>query len=151
MPDVLTPEQRRRCMSAIKGKNTKPERILRYILWQSGFRYRLRSFLPGRPDLVFPRVKLAVFIDGCFWHGCPKHFVPPKTRANFWREKIRRNKTRDRLVVKELRRLNWHVARIWEHEIKEDPQRAANEIKSVYLLAIATLSNSRKISDKVDG
>jgi DNA mismatch endonuclease (patch repair protein) len=71
----------------------------------------------GRPDFVFPDLKLAVFVDGCFWHGCPRHFIRPRGNAAFWRKKIAGNKSRDRIVNRTLRRMGWRVLRIWEHEL----------------------------------
>ena len=120
MPDVLTPEQRKFNMSQIRGANTKPELILRKALWGKGIRYRIKNRLPGRPDIVFPRHRLAVFVDGCFWHKCPKHFVEPDTNRKFWREKISGNVKRDKINTKKIKLMKWKVIRIWEHEIKKD-------------------------------
>lgn len=117
--DVLTKSQRSFCMSQIKSKGTKPEIALRKALWHRGFRYRLKYRLPGRPDMVFVGRKTVIFVDGCFWHKCPYHFVYPKTRANFWLKKINGNVERDRRVDEALRGGGWFVIRIWEHEIKE--------------------------------
>lgn len=128
MVDVLTPVQRKYCMSRIRGKNTKPEIVLRKLLWSAGYRYRLKSRLPGKPDIVFPRHKLAVFVDGCFWHGCPKHAVMPKTNRTFWREKLSRNMQRDREVNVQIRKMGWRVVRIWEHEIEVSPMRCRTKI-----------------------
>lgn len=80
--------------------------------------WRRRIPLPGKPDFVFPRLRLVVFVDGCFWHGCPLHGTQPAQNARYWREKIARNKARDRLVNRTLRALGWRVLRIWEHELK---------------------------------
>lgn len=74
--------------------------------------------MPGKPDFIFPKLKLAVFVDGCFWHGCPKHATWPKSRAAFWAAKLTGNKARDRRVNRELRKRGWKVLRIWEHELK---------------------------------
>lgn len=121
MVDVLTPAQRKYCMSRIRGKDTKPEIVLRKLLWAAGCRYRLKNRLPGRPDIVFPRSKLAVFVDGCFWHGCPKHAVMPKTNRAFWRKKLSRNMQRDREVNHQLRKMGWRVVRLWEHQVDTKP------------------------------
>ncbi len=107
-------------MSQIAGSNTKPEMALRKALWSLGYRYRVKNKLPGRPDIVFPGHQIAVFVDGCFWHKCPKHFVVPKTRTNFWMDKINKNCERDERVTKELKQSGWKVLRIWEHDIKEN-------------------------------
>lgn len=117
MADVLTREQRSYCMSRIRGRNTAPELVLRKEISSSGLRgYRLHYKLPGRPDIVFPRRKIAVFIDGCFWHRCPKCFVEPETHRKFWMKKIASNLKRDSLVGSELKRKGWKVLRIWEHD-----------------------------------
>lgn len=120
MTDVLTGEQRSYNMSRIKGRDTKPELILRSALWSAGLRYRLKSKLPGHPDLVFPGRKVAVFVDGCFWHRCPEHFQLPKTQAEFWGNKIGLNVERDRKVTGQLKEMGWTVSRFWEHEIYDD-------------------------------
>lgn len=99
MTDVLTPKQRSFCMSQIRGRDTKPEIWLRKQLWALGLRYTLESRLPGKPDMVFPRYRVVVFVDGCFWHGCPKHLVKPKTNRSFWLKKINLNRVRDRKVT----------------------------------------------------
>lgn len=117
--DVLSPQQRSYCMSQIKAKNTKPETAIRKALWHFGYRYRIKSKLVGKPDLVFVSYKTVVFVDGCFWHKCPKHFVPPKTRARFWKDKINGNVARDKRNNDSLKLQGWRVIRIWEHEIKE--------------------------------
>lgn len=128
MADVMTPEQRSRCMSKVKGKNTKLEVEFRKVLWARGLRYRLGWKLPGKPDLVFVGVKVAVFIDGCFWHACPIHGQEPKTNAGFWFEKLRKNKLRDQTVNMKLAELGWRVVRIWEHELREDADRCVSEL-----------------------
>ena len=123
MTDVLTPEQRKKNMSRIRGKNTSPELKLRKMLWESGIRgYRVHYKLPGKPDIVFTRKKVVVFVDGCFWHKCPVCFRPPETNAEFWNEKLQKNVERDLKVTKELEDLGWTVLRFWEHEVKKTPE-----------------------------
>jgi DNA mismatch endonuclease (patch repair protein) len=129
--DVLTPAQRSLCMSRIRGKDTKPERILRTALWSLGLRYRLHHALPGRPDVVFPMQRIAIFVDGCFWHGCPQHGAQPKTNSDFWKEKLRRNAERDGKVSAALEAEGWTVLRFWEHEIKEDASKVVERIAHV--------------------
>lgn len=129
--DTLNPSQRSYCMSQIRGRNTAPEVALRKELWKIGYRYRLKSKLPGKPDLVFPKYTLIVFIDGCFWHKCPEHFVPPKTRADFWRVKIDANVERDRRNTELLRSQGWRVIRIWEHEIKSSLEDSVARVAQV--------------------
>ncbi len=105
-------------MARIRGRDTAPERLLRKKLWRRGLRYRLNYKLPvGRPDLAFPGKRLAVFIDGCFWHGCPDHYVRPRTRTQFWSAKLRENVKRDIRQTADLEKLGWKVARFWEHEV----------------------------------
>lgn len=119
MTDVLTKEQRTFCMSQIQGRNTKPEVALRKGLWNIGYRYRIKSKLAGKPDIVFASFRTVIFIDGCFWHKCPDHFNYPKTRADFWLHKINGNVERDRRNNEILKSQGWTVIRIWEHEIKD--------------------------------
>lgn len=120
MVDSLTPAQRKHCMSRVRGKNTGPEILLRKALWRSGLRYRLNSKLPGKPDLVFVAPRVIVFVDGCFWHGCPIHGTKPQTNRAFWEKKLKRNIERDREVDLELASHGWKVLRFWTHEIKGD-------------------------------
>ena len=121
MADVLTSEQRSRCMAAIKGKDTKPEMIVRKYLFSRGLRYRLHvKKLPGSPDIVLPKYKTVIFVDGCFWHGhegC-RHYRLPKTNTDFWRTKIERNISRDIRTEAELTLLGWSVIRVWECEVR---------------------------------
>jgi len=122
MADVLTPEQRRRNMAAIKGKNTKPEMIVRRLIHSLGYRYRLhRKDLPGKPDLVFPIRRKIIEVYGCYWHmhACPYGKVVPKTNTEFWQTKRLSNVTRDTRNSEELARLGWRVLVIWECEVKD--------------------------------
>ena len=130
MTDVLTPEQRKRNMSRIRGKNTSPELKLRTMRWESGIRgYRVHYKLLGKPDIVFTRKKVVVFVDGCFWHKCPVCFRPPETNAEFWNEKLQKNVERDLRVTQELETLGWVVLRFWEHEIKKTPEDVVKRIR----------------------
>lgn len=132
MTDVLTPEQRRKNMSHIHGKNTSPELKLRKMLWGAGIRgYRVHYKLPGKPDIVFTRKKIAVFVDGCFWHKCPVCFRPPATNAEFWNEKLQKNVERDLRVNRELEELGWTVLRFWEHEVRKTPEDVVEKIRNV--------------------
>lgn len=130
MADVLTEMQRSFCMSRIRGRNTWPELALRKAVWAEGLRYRVKNTLIGRPDFVFMSARVAIFVDGCFWHGCPKHSVKPKTRAEFWAQKIGRNRARDAEVNSALRELGWKVLRYWEHDIYDSMVRIVAEIRS---------------------
>lgn len=133
MSDVLTKTQRSYCMSKIKNSRTKPEVRLSKFLWNIGLRYRLKNNCVGRPDIVFPGKKVAIFVDGCFWHKCPIHFVSPKTNSEFWEAKIESNVRRDHAVSEDLKNRGWKVIRIWEHEIKIDIQSVATRIRTMVL------------------
>ncbi len=120
MADVLTPKQRSYCMSQVRGTDTNLERSVRSELHRRGLRFRKHCRgLPGRPDIVFPRAKLAVFLDGDFWHGY--HFSAWEAKlTESWRLKIQENRDRDQRNFRKLRRMGWRVIRIWEHEVKRD-------------------------------
>ncbi len=129
MTDVLTPAQRKLNMSRIRGKDTSPEMKIRKLLFSKGIRgYRITSKLPGKPDIVFPRKRVAVFIDGCFWHKCPVHFQEPDTRKEFWMGKIDRNVERDQVINRKLEEAGWKVIRIWEHQVRENSELVVDEI-----------------------
>lgn len=117
-------------MAGIKSKDTKPEMLVRKTLHRRGFRFRLhQSSLPGRPDLVFPKYCAALFVNGCFWHGHDCHlFKIPKTRTDFWTDKISKNRLRDRRVRSELVRLGFRHKTVWECQLKG---KSAEEIESV--------------------
>jgi len=130
MADVVTPEVRSRMMAGIRSKDTKPEMLIRKGLHRLGLRFLVHDKrLPGKPDLVFPRWRAAIFVNGCFWHGhdC-RLFKLPSTRTEFWRDKIAANKKRDATALRKLDEAGWRVLSIWECEIKG---RSAEEIESV--------------------
>lgn len=122
----MTPEQRHRCMAAIKGKDTKPEMMVRRYLHSRGFRYGLHNRkLPGCPDIVLRKYKTVIFIHGCFWHGhegC-RYYRLPKTNEIFWSDKIARNRLRDQESVRLLREKGWNVITIWECELRNKDKR----------------------------
>lgn len=122
MADRLTVEQRHKCMSHVRSKNTKPEISLRNILWHLGFRYRLNDeHLAGKPDIVLSRYRTVIFVHGCFWHGhatCKKSSIP-KTNPGFWAAKIGRNIERDQEVWRELEAKGWSVIVVWECELEK--------------------------------
>jgi len=121
MVDIVDSETRSRMMSNIRGKNTKPELIVRRFLHSQGFRYRLHvKTLPGKPDIVLPKYKTVVFVHGCFWHhhhGCKYAYVP-KTNTQMWRSKFKSNVARDRLSIEDLNNLGWRSIIIWECQIE---------------------------------
>ncbi len=121
MTDVLTKEQRSYNMSQIKGKNTKIELILRkHFRAHSMNGYRIHSKkIFGKPDIIFSKRKIAIFIDGCQWHKCRVHYIQPKTRVDFWIDKIEGNVKRDKIVNTSLKASGWHVIRLWEHDLKK--------------------------------
>ena len=118
-------------MARIRSRDTRPEVALRRLLWGAGLRYRLHFSTPvGRPDIVFPGRKVAVFVDGCFWHGCPDHYVRPRSSGEFWAEKLATNVRRDTQQTRRLEEAGWRVCRVWEHEVFEHPKRAVKRIDS---------------------
>lgn len=122
MADVMTPEQRSRCMAAIKGKDTKPEMIVRKYLFSRGLRFRVQvRKLPGKPDIVLSKYKTVIFVNGCFWHGhvgC-KYYRLPKSNVEFWEQKIKNNISRDVRNENELKSHGWRVIRVWECDIRK--------------------------------
>jgi len=116
-------------MSSIRGKNTKPEMIIRKMLWEGGKRYRIHdSSVFGTPDISNKRKNVAVFIDGCFWHGCKRCYKEPKSNTEFWRKKIIRNKKRRKLVKSKLRREGITILQFWEHQVLANPQMVTQKI-----------------------
>lgn len=122
MVDTRSREQRRRIMQAVGTKNTGPEWIVRRLLHSAGYRYRLYAReLPGKPDLVFPRRRVAIFVHGCFWHshGCSKG-QPPKSKLDYWGPKLESNRLRDERQRRQLEELGWRVLTVWQCETKEE-------------------------------
>lgn len=122
MTDIVDRQTRSRMMSAIKGKDTRPEMRVRAYLHAAGLRYRIHDRkLPGKPDLVFPTHRVVLFVNGCFWHqhaGC-RFATVPSSNKEFWQKKFEANVTRDELMEKQLTRLGWHLIRIWECETQD--------------------------------
>lgn len=144
--DIFTPQERSAVMSRIRGKNTKPEMILRKALFARGFRYRLYGKLPGKPDIVLKRYKTVIFVNGCFWHGhadC-KFAGIPKSNTVFWRDKILANRHRDQLHTLQLEALGWNVLTVWECEIKQKEALGAL-VSRISENLKAQLRNSRKV------
>lgn len=121
MADVHSKEIRSYNMSRIKGKNTKPEMLVRRFLHTNGFRYRLHvKVLPGKPDIVLPKYKTVIFVHGCFWHGhqgC-KYYVGPKTKTEWWLNKINGNIANDTKAIKALKKIDWKIINLWECDLK---------------------------------
>ena len=131
MTDTVSKETRSRIMSSVRSKDTKPEIAVRSILWRGGFRYRIHdATLPGTPDISNKRLGLAIFVDGCFWHGCPVCYVEPKTNVNFWRDKVNRNRKRREVVRADLKDRGLRVVEIWEHETG-DPDAVFEKVGAV--------------------
>lgn len=132
MADFLTPEQRSHRMSLIRSSGTKPERLVASLLRQSRIRFRRHAKLPGTPDFVLVESNVAVFADGDFWHG--RSFEESKAKLSpFWKDKITRNRARDRRVDKALRRLGYSVVRLWETDVYRKPQRCVDRIWKAHL------------------
>ena len=123
MPDKLNQAQRRICMSHNRGTDTRPEMVVRRLIFSMGYRYRLHyKRLPGKPDIVFPGRKKVIFVNGCYWHrhGCPKGCSVPETNKDFWIAKFDRTIERDKQNLQELSKLGWSVMVVWECEIREE-------------------------------
>jgi len=130
--DNLTREQRRKNMQNIRSKDTLPElKLVKELKSRKIYFARHVKTLPGKPDFVFRRKKVVVFVDSDFWHGHPKRCIMPKSNRVYWREKIRRNKARDRAVNKELHEIGWSVVRIWEHNLKKNYKRSISKLLNI--------------------
>lgn len=127
-------------MSTLARRDTRPELLLRRELHGRGLRFRVQYRVPGNNrrtiDIAFTRARLAVYMDGCFWHGCPDHLVPPRANSEWWKWKVQRNRDRDRDTDRQLEAAGWAVLRIWEHE---DPGEAAERVDKMWAARIAEL------------
>ena len=121
--DIWPKIKRSEVMSLIRGKGNKQteQRMLALLKTNKIAGWRRHLALPGKPDFAFPKQKVAVFVDGCFWHGCPKCYTRPKTNHAFWDKKRENNLARDKRVTRQLRRQGWKVIRIWQHSLKRSP------------------------------
>ena len=130
MSDVFTKEKRSQVMSRIKGKGNKDTELAMIRVLRSSHisGWRRNQAVLGKPDFVFPKEKIALFVDGCFWHGCPKHSNMPMNNQEFWAKKLQGNKDRDRFINRELRKMGWIVVRVWEHDLKF-PDKVAAKLK----------------------
>lgn len=125
--DIFSQTKRSEVMSAVRGKGNRSTELRLVEIFRAqkitGWRRHAKVF--GSPDIVFPKLKLAVFVDGCFWHGCPEHGTMPATNRGFWETKITRNRARDREVNRELKKRGWRVLRLWEHELHKKREKSA--------------------------
>ena len=129
MVDIFSKKKRSDIMSKVRNKETGIEIKLRKELWKAGYRYRKNiSGYFGKPDILLKKYKTVIFMDSCFWHGCNKHGSMPQTRKKFWKEKIERNKNRDKEVNKHYKKIGWKVIRIWEHDMNKNLQKTIDLI-----------------------
>ena len=137
MPDVFTQAKRSEVMSRIRGKGNKSTEIkLLNLFRENGIKgWRRHQPLTGKPDFVFPKERLAVFVDGCFWHGCPRCYMEPRKNIEFWRKKVQGNQRRDRRVTRQLRENGWRVCRIWECRLK-NPEPVISRIQRMLVLDV---------------
>ncbi len=119
MTDIFSKQKRSWIMSRIRGKDTKIEKLLQSEMKKAGIKFKTHPKISGNPDFLV-REKIVVFVDGCFWHGCPKHYRPPKSNGKFWLPKINKNMERDRKVTRQLRKTGYIVVRLWEHNLEDD-------------------------------
>jgi DNA mismatch endonuclease (patch repair protein) len=148
MADNMTPEQRSWTMSRIRKRDTKPEVSIRRLSFARGLRYRKYSVhLPGKPDLVFARARVVVFVDGDFWHGWRFEEWEPKLPSSYWKEKIRRNRARDKEHCARLEADGWMVPRIWEHEVEADADACVDRIERAVRERVARRNGGRAVRD----
>jgi DNA mismatch endonuclease (patch repair protein) len=131
MVDRISKEKRSKIMAAIRSENTQPEVMLRKALWAEGLRFRTH-YSKERIDIAFPSKKLAIFVDGCFWHGCPIHSHLPKTHESYWHPKLKKNVERDHAKNKRLEVEGWKVLHFWEHELN-DLEKVRDKIQAALL------------------
>jgi DNA mismatch endonuclease (patch repair protein) len=145
--DFLSKVQRSELMARVKGSGNKGTelRLIQIFRGKGIIGWRRGSKLPGKPDFIFPKLRTAVFVDGCFWHGCLQHGTWPKNRAAFWLAKITGNKKRDQQVNRELRKRGWKILRVWEHEL-----RRKDEARLIARLMAAGISKSQLPSRRLD-
>jgi DNA mismatch endonuclease (patch repair protein) len=133
MSDVFTKEKRSEVMSRIRGKGNRDTELVMIQIMRNNHisGWRRNQAVLGKPDFIFPKQKIALFVDGCFWHGCPVHANMPRNNQEFWMNKLQGNKDRDKFVTRELRKIGWAVVRVWEHELKK-PERVAAKLKKYF-------------------
>lgn len=156
--DKMSEEQRHRCMASIRGRDTKPELIVRRYLFGRGLRYRLNHpRLPGHPDIVLRKYRTVIFVNGCFWHGhkgC-RYFTVPKSNTDFWSAKISRNAARDRSVQQQLAAMGWHCVTVWECQLmpklRNDTLRALEYTISHIFINDVSVPAVAQYGDAVEG
>ena len=127
--DTFDKEKRSQIMRAIKSKNTKLEQKVFKALRKRGLKFRTNvADLPGKPDIAIKKYKIVIFLDSCFWHGCPLHCRVPKTNTEYWQKKIEKNRKRDWLITETYKKNRWHILRVWEHELKENLEETIDKI-----------------------
>jgi DNA mismatch endonuclease, patch repair protein len=130
VPERLTRPQRSQLMSRIQSRNTLPERIMRQALLGQGLLVR-RQYGSAKADFAIPRSKIAIFVDGCFWHGCPRHYQPPANNGVYWKAKLQYNQRRDRRLRRALALEGWVVVRVWEHSLPKHADRFARHVRAL--------------------
>jgi len=147
--DNVSRKKRRKIMAANKSKNTKPEKLVRSILYGMGYRFRIHVNLPGTPDIVLYKYKTIIFVHGCFWHnhtGCSKASLP-KTRRKFWRDKFANNRKREKKNEKELKEAGWKVVIVWECDLK-DEKKLSKRLKGILDRRLKSLERNDNDSSK---
>ena len=133
MPDVFTKKKRSEVMSRIRGKGNKDTELVMIQILRSNHisGFRRNQAVLGKPDFIFPKQKVALFVDGCFWHGCPEHSNMPRNNRPFWKKKLGQNRERDKFVSRELTKAGWKVVRVWEHELRY-PDKVVAKLKKFF-------------------
>jgi DNA mismatch endonuclease, patch repair protein len=146
--DLYCAATRSYVMSRIRGRDTRPELLLRKALRTRGLAgYRVHAPFPGRPDVAFTKIRLAVFVDGCFWHGCSRCRIPaPRTNRSYWGPKFASNRARDRRNTRALRASGWSVLRFWEHQVFRDPDQCALRVARAYERRVEAFSNAYSLN-----
>jgi len=122
MTDIWSKRKRSQVMGRIRKTDSSPELVLRSYLRRAKIPFRTYGVLPGTPDIVIDRSKLAVFIHGCFWHGCPQHYRLPHSNVEYWSAKLAKNKARHRTIARKIRAMGWHTKVVWECQVRKNPQ-----------------------------
>lgn len=130
MPDAFSKKKRSQIMSKIKSRETKLELNFKELL--TGLRFRYQPKVIGKPDFASKKLKIAIFVDSCFWHKCPRHFRKPNSNKSYWKPKINRNFERAKEVNKILKKEGWKIIRFWEHEVMKHPKKCVDKVKRIF-------------------